>query len=93
MYERILKSMREKVRSREYVMTIHAEEEMNNDELTIYDIEHGILRGEISERQKDKVSAEWKYRLRGETLDGEVLEIIAKLGVTGKLVIITVYQA
>ena len=30
MFERILKEMRDKIREREYVMAIHAEEEMNN---------------------------------------------------------------
>lgn len=60
--------MREKVRKRQYVMTLHAEEEMNEDGLTIYDIERGILTGEILERQKDRVTAEWKYRLRGKQL-------------------------
>lgn len=58
MFERILKRMREKVRKRLYVMTLHAEEEMNNDYLTIYDIERGILTGEILERQKDRVTNE-----------------------------------
>ena len=31
MFERILKRMREKIRTRQYVMTLHAEEEMNDD--------------------------------------------------------------
>jgi len=29
MYDRILKQMREKIRTRQYVMTLHAEEEMD----------------------------------------------------------------
>lgn len=91
MFERILKHMREKVRKRQYVMTLHAEEEMNDDDLTIYDVERGILTGEILERQKDKVTAEWKYRIRGETVEGSEVEVVAKLSPTGKLVIITVY--
>jgi len=33
MFERILKQMREKVRTRQYVMTLHAEEEMDEDDL------------------------------------------------------------
>jgi hypothetical protein len=90
-FERILKHMREKVRKRQYVMTLHAEEEMNDDDLTIYDVERGILTGEILERQKDKVTAEWKYRIRGETVEGSEVEVVAKLSPTGKLVIITVY--
>ncbi len=53
MFDRILKRIQEKVRTLEYVMTIHAEEEMDDDELTIFDVEHVLLNGEIVERQKD----------------------------------------
>jgi len=41
--------------------------------------------------KKDKVTTEWKYRIRGETIGGGEVEVVAKLGPTGKLVIITVY--
>ncbi len=91
MFERILKHMREKIRKRQYIMTVHAEEEMNDDRLTIYDVENGIFTGEILERQKDTVTAEWKYRIKGQTISGEEVEMIAKMSATGKLVIITVY--
>ena len=73
------------------MMTLHAEEEMDDDGLSIYDVEHGILTGKMLERQKDRVTAEWKYRIRGKTIAGDKVEIIAKLGATGRLVIITVY--
>ena len=43
MYSRILKQMQDKVRKRQYVMTLHAEEEMSEDGLTIFDIERTIL--------------------------------------------------
>ncbi|BAY99004.1 hypothetical protein NIES37_29820 [Tolypothrix tenuis PCC 7101] len=92
MFDEILQRMREKVTSLQYVMTLHAEEEMNDDNFTIYDIEQAILSGEILERQKDKVTAESKYRIRGTNQDGLEVEVVAKLGATGKLVIITVYQ-
>ncbi len=91
MFDGILKEMRGKVRERKYVMSLHGEEEMNSDCLSIYDVERGILTGKIVERQKDKVTAEWKYRITGQTVDGSEVEVIAKLGPTGKLVIITVY--
>ena len=58
---------------------------------TIYDVERGILSGKISERQRDEVTSEWKYRIIGKTLDGGEVEVIAKLGPTGKLVVLTVY--
>ena len=92
MFDEIIQRMREKVTSLQYVMTLHAEEEMNDDNLTIYDIEQGILTGEILERQKDKVTAESKYRIRGTTEDDTEVEVIAKLSLTGKLVIMTVYR-
>ena len=91
MFERILSRMRKKIRERKYIMTLHAEEEMNEDGLTIYDVERGILTGQISERQRDKVTAEWKYLITGETVEGREIELIAKLSPTGKLVLITVY--
>ena len=91
MFDRILKEMREKIRNREYIMTIHGEEEMDNDSLSIFDVERCILTGKILERQRDKVSAEWKYRINGKALTGGEVEVVAKLSPTGKLVIITVY--
>lgn len=91
MFPRILKQMREKVRTHQYVMTLHAEEEMDNDTLTIFDIESGVLTGEIVERQKDCTTAEWKYLVKGQTLAGDCIIVVAKLSPTGKLVFITVY--
>lgn len=91
MFDEILQRMRDKISAHQYVMTLHAEEEMNDDNLTIYDIEQGILTGKILERQKDRVTAESKYRIKGLTVDGGEVEIIAKLSPTGKVVIITVY--
>jgi hypothetical protein len=92
MFDRILKQMREKIRTRQYVMTLHAEEEMDNDGLSIFDIERIILTGEIIERQKDHITDEWKYLVKGWTTTGSQGIIVAKLSLTGKLVIITVYH-
>ncbi len=91
MYKRILHQMREKIRRRQYVVTLHAEEEANDDGLTIFDIERAILTGEIVERQEDRHSVEWKYLVTGQTVDSKVITVVAKLSVTNKLVIITVY--
>ena len=91
MFERILKRMRERVRARQYVMTLHAEEEMNEDALTIFDVERGIMTGRIVERQKDRETGEWKYLVEGRSVAGADMAIAAKLSLTGKLVIITVY--
>ncbi len=92
MFEAIRNKMREKVRNLEYVMTIHAEEEMENDVLSIFDVENAILTGEIFERQKDAVTNEWKYLVGGKTLDDDDIIVLAKISLTDKLVIITVYR-
>ena len=61
MSERELNRMREKIRLRQYVMTIHADEEMDDDGLTIYDVENAILTGEIIERQKTVQQAKQNF--------------------------------
>ena len=45
MFDKILRLIRQKVSNHNYVMTLHAEEEMEDDDFTIYNIEQGILTG------------------------------------------------
>jgi hypothetical protein len=92
MHEAELKRMRELVRTRLYVMTLHAEDEMDADGFTIFDVEHVILTGVVTERQKDRGSQEWKYLVNGELLAGDKATVVAKFGPTGKIVIITVFR-
>ena len=84
--------MREKVRNRQYVMTIHAEEEMDDDELSVFDVESGILTGNIRERQKDQDTGEWKYVIEGQSLTGDRIALVGKISPTDKMVIITVWR-
>jgi hypothetical protein len=74
------------------VMTLHAEEEMVDDGLSIFDVERSILTGKIIERQKDHVTAEWKYLVEGETIAEDSVVVVVKLSVTDKLVMLTVYR-
>ena len=92
MFERILNQLREKIRTRQYVMTLHANEEMEEEELTIFDVESVILSGNIIERQKDSASGEWKYLVKGESLNGDPVITITKISPTGKLVVVTVFR-
>lgn len=92
MYEKMLNRMRDDIRTRQYVMTLYAEEEMTDDMLSIFDVERTILTGKIIERQKDHVTEEWKYIIEGETISAGMAVVVVKLSVTGKLVIITVYK-
>ncbi len=92
MYDVELKRMRELIRTRQYVMTLHAEDEMDADGLSIYDVEHVILTGDVTERQKDHASGEWKYLISGESLANASVTVVTKFGPTGKLVFITVFR-
>lgn len=91
MYDAILRRMRELVRRSRYVMTAHGRQEMQADDLGLFDVEHCILTGHIIERQRDRRSREWKYLVQGETLAGSVAITVAKFGANDMLVIITVY--
>ncbi|OHB76525.1 MAG: hypothetical protein A2Z25_03050 [Planctomycetes bacterium RBG_16_55_9] len=92
MYDRVLNRMRRFVVQRRYVVTAHACDEMAADDLAIWDVESAILTGKIVEKQRDRTTSENKYRLRGKTLDASEVEVLVKFGVTGKLVVITVYS-
>lgn len=91
MFAKVRDKMRAKIRELDYVMTIHAEEEMENDGLSILDVEEVVLTGEIIERQRDLETKEYKYLISGKTLDDDQAVVVAKLSVTEKLVIVTVY--
>jgi hypothetical protein len=64
---------------------------MEDDGLTIFDVERSVLSGKIIERQKDNVTGEWKYLVKGQAITDIEIVVVTKLSPTGKLVIITVY--
>lgn len=92
MFDAILRKMRDLVQTSRYIMTLHAVDEMEADGLTVFDVEHCVLTGEIVDRQRDRRTEEWKYLVSGRTLDGAEVVVVARIGLTGKLVIITVYS-
>ncbi len=91
MFESVLVELREKIRGRLYVVTYHARMEMLDDLLTTDDLELAVLNGVVLEHQKDRVTGESKYRIRGMAADGRPVEVIAKTGLTGKVVFVTAY--
>jgi hypothetical protein len=73
-------------------MTVHAWEELDIDGLSVFDVENVILSGRIAERQTDQPWGDRKYVVRGRPLEGDdAVVVVAKLGPTGDLVILTVY--
>jgi hypothetical protein len=88
---RILDRLRAKIREGLYLVPFHAANELDDDEISIFDVENIILTGEIIQRQRDPRTRERRYVVRGETLDGEAAACVVKLGPTGEVVLITAW--
>jgi hypothetical protein len=72
-------------------MTVHAMEEMAEDELDILDVEQALLTGQLMRTEKDDPRGT-KYLIEGLAIDGET-----SLGVVGRFqaeryLIITIYE-
>ena len=93
MAQATINRLRDLIRSLNYAVSIHAAEELEDDNLTILDFENIILTGAIVERQRDRQTREVKYTLRGNTLSGVSAEAVVKIAPDGNLFAITVYRA
>ena len=83
--------LRQLIRTLSYVVSTHAADELEDDNLSILDLENVVLTGQIVERQRDRSTRETKYVIQGRTLEGTAAEVVAKVGHTGRLFVITVY--
>jgi len=43
LFDEILRKFKERIRINSYVVTLHGEEEMDKDELSIFDVESAVL--------------------------------------------------
>ena len=92
MYPRVLEKIRALVRRGEYILSIHAENEMADDRLTEQDLEAAILYGKIVRRERDRIGRA-KYVIEGTALDGRGMTAVAQSFQTRQLVvIITAYE-
>lgn len=65
---------------------------MSKDELVSLDVDHAVLTGAIIERQKHADTGEWKYLIRGFSLDEDDIVVVTKKGSEYESVVITVYR-
>ena len=73
-------------------MTVHAMEEMAEDDLDIFDIEQAILNGQVVRRSK-KDPRGTKYTVEGLAVDGErLVGVVGRFHGTDRFLIITVYE-
>jgi hypothetical protein len=86
-----INQLRHLIRTLNYVVSTHAAEELEDDNLSILDLENIILTGQITERQRDAQTRESKIVVSGVTLHGNHAQAVVKVGFTGKLIVITTY--
>ena len=73
-------------------MTVHAVEEMAEDDLDVFDVEQAVLNGQIVRRNKHDPRGT-KYTIEGLALDGEKLVgVVGRFHGTDRYLIITVYD-
>jgi hypothetical protein len=84
--------LRDSIRSLNYAVSIHAAEELDDDNLTIFELENTILTGAILARQRDRQTRQAKFVVRGQTLFDSPAEAVAKIAPDGTLFVITVYR-
>lgn len=87
-----LKRIRRAIRERRYEFTVHALEEMDEDDLDETDVRHAILHGEISTELTDDPRGV-RFVVRGTTRSQDrQLEVVCRLLPSGLMRIITLYR-
>ncbi len=88
--KRTIDKLRKQVTEQKYLISVHANEEMSNDDLMAVDVESAILTGKIAKRfSKDPRGA--RYEVVGQSCDGRKVAVVCRTLEDGWLRIITVY--
>jgi hypothetical protein len=91
MAQATISHFRHLIRTLQFFVSTHAAEGLEDDNLTILDLENIILTGQITTRQRDVQTRELKYVVEGITINGESAQAVVKISFTGKLIVITTY--
>ena len=86
-----IEAIRQKIRTRDYYLSSHAEEELVEDGFDRFDVERAILRGGVQKRLTHDPRGT-RYRIGGPASDGRLMHVLCRLREAGSLVIITVYE-
>jgi len=85
-----IREIRERIRSKNYELTGHAEVEREDDALTVADLRAVILTGRVERVLTDDPRGP-RYVIQGKTQDDRKVEVVCRFLDSGKLRIITVY--
>ena len=82
--------IRQAVDAQRYKISTHANEEMSDDDLEIYDVEQVLLTGEITRRLTQDPRGT-RYEVTGDSADGRQTAVVCRFLLSGWLLIITAY--
>jgi hypothetical protein len=86
-----IERIREKIRLRQYDMTVHAVEEMAEDGLDIVDMEHAVLTGRVARIERNDPRGN-KHVIEGMAADGVTrVGVVGRFTGSGRYLIITAY--
>jgi hypothetical protein len=91
-HDRRLLRFRDAVRRGDYVLTYHGLDEMEQDLLSVLDLESCILTGAIVDRQRDWQTGEWKYVIRGRSMFEAEMAVVVKSVPGGRMAFLTVFR-
>lgn len=89
-YDKILQKIQNCIKSGGWEITMHSDEEAQDDEITISDIKHVIKTGKIVKKYSHDPRGT-RYKLLGKLPDGRFLNLIFKFNSLNELRIITVF--
>lgn len=91
MSRELLGRIQNAIRRGDYDVTLHASEEMAEDELDIYDVEAAIFSGALFKTERDERGE--KYTIVGSSANGELrMGVVGRFKETGIYLIITVFE-
>lgn len=86
-----IERIREKIRSRDYFLSSHVEQEMAEDEFERVDVENAILNGFV-EKKLTHDPRGTRYRLEGPADDGRLMHVVCRFNEAMAMIVITVYE-
>jgi len=88
---KIIEKIRQKIQSRDYYLSSHAEEEMAEDGFERQDVESAILNGFV-QKKLTRDPRGTRYRIEGPATDKRLMDVLCRFKEAGPLIIITVYE-
>jgi hypothetical protein len=87
----VIERIRDRIRTRDYYVSSHAEDEMAEDRFERADMENAILMGFVQKKLTHDLRGT-RYRVEGPANDDRVMHVLCRFKEGGSLVIITAYE-